>query len=187
MIKQTSAQTLSSDNVKDELNLIKSLCVKHEMLCCAFSKWKNDIEQNDAQLEILNETAVALRNRHKVLTEMLTHSPVLASPELLNQLQREISAVETQVDIWIRELAEINDDRTRLDIEFVKLRSQLQKSMTNIEIAQLDFETMERRHCDMWKNFLYNMGPKLTAVSPATVVLSVTAQKLGAAAAKLSE
>lgn len=49
---------------------------------------------------------------------MLAQRSVEASPELLTQLQKEISAVETQVDIWIRELAEINGDRTRLDVCF---------------------------------------------------------------------
>uniref|UniRef100_A0AC34GS07 Uncharacterized protein n=1 Tax=Panagrolaimus sp. ES5 TaxID=591445 RepID=A0AC34GS07_9BILA len=183
LIKSKPPTILTSENLKDELHLIKSLCAKHEMLCCAFAKWKSDIEQNDAQLEILNETAVALRNRHKVLTDMLTNKPG-NPPDLLNQLQREISAVETQVDIWIRELADINDDRMRLDIEFIKLRTQLLSSMTNIEIAQLDLDSMERRHKDMWKNFLYNTAPKLTAVSPSTVMMSVTAQKFGAASAQ---
>jgi chromosome segregation ATPase len=182
LIKSKPPIILTNESLKDELHLIKSLCAKHEMLCCAFAKWKSDIEQNDAQLEILNETALALRNRHKVLTDMLTNKS--GNPDLLNQLQREISAVETQVDIWIRELADINDDRMRLDIEFIKLRTQLLSSMTNIEIAQLDLDSMERRHKDMWKNFLYNTAPKLTAVSPSTVMMSVTAQKFGAASAQ---
>ncbi|KAE9550694.1 hypothetical protein FO519_006095 [Halicephalobus sp. NKZ332] len=172
---------LTNDDIQEELKLIKSLCAKHELLCSAFSKWKSDVEQNDAQLEILNETSIALKDRHKVLTDMLSRSSAVTSPDLLQQLQREISAVETQVDIWIKELAEINGDRTRLDIEFIKLRSQLKYSKTNIGIAQLDLETMERRHREMWKKFLYNTAPKLTAVSPATVMLSVTAQKFAKA------
>lgn len=56
--------------------------------------------------------------------------------------------------------------------------------MTNVEIAHLDLETMERRHREMWKKFLYNTAPKLTAVSPATVMLSVTAQKFAKAASR---
>uniref|UniRef100_A0AC34QGQ9 Uncharacterized protein n=1 Tax=Panagrolaimus sp. JU765 TaxID=591449 RepID=A0AC34QGQ9_9BILA len=185
VVKSSSIQNLKDLN--DELEIIKFLCEKHRMLCRAFEKWKSDIEQNDAQLEILNETSIALRNRHKILTEMLNQRPVASSPELLQQLQREISAVEAQVDIWIKELAEINGDRTRLDIEFIKLRSQLQYSMTNTEIAQLDLETMERRHREMWKKFLYNTAPKLTAVSPSTVMLSLTAKKFAKAAVEVKD
>uniref|UniRef100_A0A0N4Z2M3 Nsp1_C domain-containing protein n=1 Tax=Parastrongyloides trichosuri TaxID=131310 RepID=A0A0N4Z2M3_PARTI len=144
----------SCTDIQDELTTIKQLCAKHEKLCLSFNKWKSHVEQNDAQLQILNETATSLRFRHKMLTDMIAVKPT--SPEVLEKLQKEIKAVEDQVDIWIRELSEINETRTHLDIEFIQLKSKLQRSMTNIEIAHLDFDTIEKNHRNIWKKFLYN-------------------------------
>lgn len=144
----------SCTDIQDELKTIKQLCAKHEKLCLCFSRWKTNVEQNDAQLQILNETATSLRYRHKMLTEMISLKPT--EPEVLEKLQKEIKAVEDQVDIWIRELSEINEVRTHLDIEFIQLKAKLQRSMTNIEIAHLDFDTIEENHRLIWKKFLYN-------------------------------
>uniref|UniRef100_A0AC35TIG5 Uncharacterized protein n=1 Tax=Rhabditophanes sp. KR3021 TaxID=114890 RepID=A0AC35TIG5_9BILA len=144
----------SCTDIQDELATIKQLCAKHEVLCLSFNRWKAHVEQNDAQLEILNDTATSLRFRHKMLADMLAVKP--NESEVLEKLQKEIRAVESQVDIWIRELSEINEVRTHLDMEFIKLRSKLQRSMTNIEIAHLDFDKIEKHHRDIWKKFLYN-------------------------------
>ncbi|KAK0417430.1 hypothetical protein QR680_013004 [Steinernema hermaphroditum] len=139
-------------DVREELNAIKKLCAKHELLCCAFAKWRDDIDQNEAQLEILNSSASSLRQRHRALSERLADKP--ADPALLLSIQKEIRSIERQVDTWIREIAAISDARTKLDIEFVQLRGKLQRSVTNIEIANIDFEKLERNHRDKWKSFL---------------------------------
>ncbi|TKR78289.1 hypothetical protein L596_019119 [Steinernema carpocapsae] len=141
-----------SADVRQELNEIKKLCAKHELLCRAFSKWRDDIDQNEAQLEILNSSASSLRQRHRALSERLAGKP--ADPEHLVSLQKEIRSIERQVDAWIREIAAINDARKKLDIEFIQLRSKLQRSATNIEIANIDFEKLEHQHRDKWKSFL---------------------------------
>lgn len=77
--------------------------------------------------------------------------------ETLQKLQSEIQAVENQVDMWIRDLAEISHDRTRLDIEWIQLRCKLQRSMTHIEMAHIDFELIEQQHRDIWRQFLYEL------------------------------
>ncbi|KAH7731895.1 hypothetical protein AAVH_00793 [Aphelenchoides avenae] len=140
----------SCDDIQDELN---GLCAAHELLFHSLAKWRLSVEQNDAQLEILNDTAAALRSRQKMLTDMLALKP--GDPEIMSRLRREIRAVQTQVAVWIRELAEITGNRTELDIEFIQLHSKLQRSMTSIEIAHFDLDALETQHRNMWKKFLY--------------------------------
>uniref|UniRef100_A0A1I8A2R8 Uncharacterized protein n=1 Tax=Steinernema glaseri TaxID=37863 RepID=A0A1I8A2R8_9BILA len=107
---------------------------------------------NEAQLEILNSSASSLRQRHRALSERLADKP--ADPALLLSIQKEMRSIERQVDTWIREIAAISDARTKLDIEFIQLRSKLQRSVTNIEIANIDFDKLERSHREKWKSFL---------------------------------
>ncbi|CAD5214996.1 unnamed protein product [Bursaphelenchus okinawaensis] len=145
----------SCDDMRNELNAIKKLCAKHERLYRKFSSWKNSIAKNDCQLEILNDTAAVLRARQEILAETLALRR--GNPELLQQLQKDIQAVENQVDIWMRDLAEISSDRTNLDIELIQLRCKLQRSMTNIELAHIDFEMIEEQHRDIWRRFLYEL------------------------------
>uniref|UniRef100_A0A915DPP2 Uncharacterized protein n=1 Tax=Ditylenchus dipsaci TaxID=166011 RepID=A0A915DPP2_9BILA len=146
----------SCEDIRNELKSIKGLCAKHELLCRSFASWRSSIEQNDSQLDILNRTAASLRNRHKMLAEALALRP--KEPALLIRLQREISAVESQVNIFIRELTDISDDRSKVDLkhalEFIHLRSNLQRSMTNIELAHIDIDVMQRSHHKLWKKFL---------------------------------
>ncbi|VDM43217.1 unnamed protein product [Toxocara canis] len=142
-----------NNDLRNELNCIKKICANHEALCRSFAKWKADIDENDAQLEILSETMESLRNRHRKISDQLARKPVDA--RTVAELQKEIQHVESQVDIWMKELAEINEARTNLDIEFIRLRSKLQRSVTNIEVANIDFDRLERLHSDMWENFLY--------------------------------
>uniref|UniRef100_A0A915AMZ9 Tektin n=1 Tax=Parascaris univalens TaxID=6257 RepID=A0A915AMZ9_PARUN len=142
-----------NNDIRKELNSIKKICANHETLCRSFTKWKADIDENNAQLEILSETMESLRNRHRKIRDRLSRKPVDANT--VAELQKEIEHVESQVDIWMKELAEINEARTNLDVEFIRLRSKLQRSMTNIEVANIDFDRIERLHHDTWKNFLH--------------------------------
>ncbi|KAI1701864.1 hypothetical protein Ddc_17372 [Ditylenchus destructor] len=148
----------SCEDIRNELNGIKHLCVKHEHLCRSFAKWKSYIEQNDCQLEILNKTAASLRSRHKMLRDALAMRP--KDPSILTRLERDICAVEAQVNVFIRELTEINDDRTKLDMkhamEFIHLRTSMQRSMTNIELAHMDVDKLQNKHRRLWRQFLHS-------------------------------
>uniref|UniRef100_A0A914D907 Uncharacterized protein n=1 Tax=Acrobeloides nanus TaxID=290746 RepID=A0A914D907_9BILA len=157
----------SCEDLRVELDTIKSLCAKHESLCTNFEKWKSKLEQNDAQFEILNETARALRSRNKMLKDLLSKRP---DPESVQRLQREINAIQIQVDIWIREISEIRENREQLDVEFAKLRSQLQRSMTNLQIAHLDIEAIERHHQERWRNFLYKSQQSISPLGQSARV-----------------
>lgn len=44
---------------------------------------------------------------------------------MLKRLDDEIRAVEKQVDGWIKNLAEISEDRTKLNIDLINLRCKL--------------------------------------------------------------
>ena len=81
------------------------------------------------QLDILNQTADILKSRRDLLIKRLStdRSEFCAqknkakrrfsdNPTLLLKLQRELRAVERQVDSWIRELVEISSDRTKLTV-----------------------------------------------------------------------
>jgi hypothetical protein len=93
--------------------------------------------QNDAQFEILNETARALRSRNKMLKDLLSKRPgiienfflnfetFLVDPESVQRLQREINAIQIQVDIWIREISEIRENREQLDVSSKNFFSQI--------------------------------------------------------------
>uniref|UniRef100_A0A0N5AHW3 Spectrin repeat-containing domain protein n=1 Tax=Syphacia muris TaxID=451379 RepID=A0A0N5AHW3_9BILA len=167
---------VKAKDMRSELKKIKSICDNHQTLCESFAQWKKNVDevklfidilfiisnvvgedystsfQNDAQLQILNTTAALLRKRHHTICEQIKKKPIAA--EEVDRLQREISYVEAEVDVWMKELAEVNDARTNLDIEFIQLRSKLQKSMTNVEVASIDFDLLEKNHCATWKNFL---------------------------------
>lgn len=52
-------------------------------------------------------------NKPKVHSEKKKVSVV---SEEVDRLQREISFVEAEVDVWMKELAEVNDARTNLDV-----------------------------------------------------------------------
>ncbi|KAI1699492.1 hypothetical protein DdX_17286 [Ditylenchus destructor] len=65
----------SCEDIRNELNGIKHLCVKHEHLCRSFARWKSYIEQNDCQLEILNKTAASLRSQAITRPKILSARP----------------------------------------------------------------------------------------------------------------
>ena len=155
--KYTIIQKFQSyDDIQKEIKGLKLLYAKHDILCRLLATWKSNIQQNNSQLEILNDMAMSLSGRHKMLTDTLALRP--HDPEILLRLKNEFNAVETQVDIWIRELMEIHDDRMILDVnngfEFVQMRSRLQKSLTNIELAHIDLENLQKQHHSIWKKFL---------------------------------
>ncbi|KAI6235686.1 hypothetical protein M3Y95_00077900 [Aphelenchoides besseyi] len=162
--KCQSCDDLSCGNLHDELNEIKKLCAKHELLYRTFSSWKHAVRKNECQLEILNDTANILQARREMLVQTLALKK--DDPVLLKRLQRDIRAVESQVNCWMRDLAEISGDRTKLDIELIKLRCKLQRSMTNIEIAHIDFEFIEAQHREIWDQFLSEIPSSKSNIRP---------------------
>lgn len=48
---------------------------------------------------------------------------IIVDANTIAELQKEIEHVESQVDIWMKELAEINEARTNLDVRISLLRS----------------------------------------------------------------
>ncbi|EFO17937.1 hypothetical protein LOAG_10562 [Loa loa] len=130
------------------------ICAHHKALCQNFLQWKVDIDENDAQLKILNEAAVSLRERHQSITAQLSKGPV--DFQTVIQLEDEIRKVEAQVNMWIRELAEINKARTKLEMKFVCLRSDIRLNTVNIEVANVDIDRIELDYRQMWNDCLYN-------------------------------
>ncbi|VDN85769.1 unnamed protein product, partial [Brugia pahangi] len=92
--------------------------------------------------------------RHENIVAQLSNGPV--DGKTVIQLENEIKKIEAQVNMWIRELAEINKARTKLEIEFVYLRSNIRLNTVNIEVANVDINRIELNHRQMWNNFLYN-------------------------------
>ncbi|KAK6102668.1 hypothetical protein QQG55_9395 [Brugia pahangi] len=154
MLSYANKPRSKQSDIRNELNEIKMICAHHKALCQSFMQWKVDIDENDAQLKILNEAAMSLRKRHENIVAQLSNGPV--DGKTVIQLENEIKKIEAQVNMWIRELAEINKARTKLEIEFVYLRSNIRLNTVNIEVANVDINRIELNHRQMWNNFLYN-------------------------------
>lgn len=100
---------------------IKKLCDRHMLLYKSFYLWKNAVLKNECQLEILSETAQILKARRENLDRTLAirkTSNKLDDHGALKRLDNEIRAVERQVDGWIMNLAEVSQDRTKLNVSF---------------------------------------------------------------------
>jgi hypothetical protein len=99
---------------------IKKLCDRHELLYKSFYLWKNAVLKNECQLEILSETAQILKARRENLARTLAIRRALNNriddQGVLKRLDNEIRAVERQVDGWILNLAEVSQDRTKLNV-----------------------------------------------------------------------
>ncbi|KAI6176710.1 hypothetical protein M3Y97_00828400 [Aphelenchoides bicaudatus] len=162
----------STDDFNDlgkELTVIKKLCARHEILFKSFYLWKNRVLKNEYQLEVLSETAHILRARRENLARTLAlrrASKCYTDNQVLKRLDSEIRAVEKQVDEWMKDLAEVSSDRTKLNIDLIQLRCKLRHSLTNINLAHIDFEVIEQQHRDVWRKFLYDIpGSKLNKFS----------------------
>ncbi|KAL3082569.1 hypothetical protein niasHT_030583 [Heterodera trifolii] len=146
------------DDICNELNGVNKLKSRHELLCQTLASWKLGMEQNNSQLNILNETAQILNARHKSVVEMLASKS--ADPAMLTRLQREIHAMELQVDIWLREISDVSNEREKLQMqhafEFSHQNQHLQRNAANFELAKMDADFLCRKHCKMWHEFLTN-------------------------------
>jgi len=121
LVKCQSVDDLNSmDQLGDELNVIKTLCARHELLYKSFYLWKNAVLKNECQLEILSETAHILRARRENLARTLALRRAVNNhadnQNMLKRLDTEIRAVEKQVDGWMKDLAEVSHDRTKLNV-----------------------------------------------------------------------
>ncbi|VDK73187.1 unnamed protein product [Onchocerca ochengi] len=109
--------------------------------------------QNDAQLKILNEEVMSLRERHQKITAQLSNEP---DAKTIIRLEDEIRKIGAQVNKWIRELTEISKARTKLEVQFICLRSDIRLSTVNIEMANMDIDRIELNYRQLWNDFLYN-------------------------------
>ncbi|OZC06587.1 hypothetical protein X798_06433 [Onchocerca flexuosa] len=142
------------NNIRNKLNAIKMICAHHKALCQSFMQWKVAIEENDAQLKILNEEVMSLRERHQKITAQLSKEPVDA--ETIIRLEDEVRKIGLQVNMWIRELTEISKARTKLEVQFICLRSNIRLNTVNIEMANMDIDRIELNYRQIWNDFLYN-------------------------------
>ncbi|KAF8358986.1 hypothetical protein PRIPAC_93981 [Pristionchus pacificus] len=153
----------ASDGRAHKMDEIKKTCDNHEDLCRQFAECSLQLRQNAAQLEILNETASFLKTRHATIRRQIA-----AQSEDQNELKRleeELGKVNNQVQMWMRELDEVNDCRTELEITFVRLRSALQKSVTSVQLASIDLDLLQNRHADRWKKFLADVQAEEAAAA----------------------
>uniref|UniRef100_A0A8R1XYZ5 Uncharacterized protein n=1 Tax=Onchocerca volvulus TaxID=6282 RepID=A0A8R1XYZ5_ONCVO len=114
--------------------------------------------QNDAQLKILNEEVMSLRERHQKITAQLSNEPgvFLIYAKTIIRLEDEIRKIGAQVNKWIRELTEISKARTKLEVQFICLRSDIRLSTVDIEMANMDIDRIELNYRQLWNDFLYN-------------------------------
>uniref|UniRef100_A0A183BJ66 Uncharacterized protein n=1 Tax=Globodera pallida TaxID=36090 RepID=A0A183BJ66_GLOPA len=144
------------DEICDELNGVNKLKTRHELLCRTLASWKLGMEQNSSQLNILDETAEILSDRHKCVVNMLASKST--NPALLNRLQRETQAMELQVGIWLREISDVSIERKKLELEhaleFSHQNRGLQRCETNVELAKMDADFLYRKHRKVWRKFL---------------------------------
>lgn len=97
-----------------ELEDIKATCKKHEHLCAQFTECCRELQQNDAQLEILGETATYLRKKHEQVRRNMKER-ALGEKEL-QLMEEEITLIDKQVCIWMKELEEINENRLEIEV-----------------------------------------------------------------------
>ncbi|VDP34431.1 unnamed protein product [Heligmosomoides polygyrus] len=74
MIILFTVDFISSDG-HVELDEIKATCERHADLCQQYAKCSLDLQMNDAQLEILSETAETLRQRHAEIRRIIDEKP----------------------------------------------------------------------------------------------------------------
>ncbi|GMT18991.1 hypothetical protein PFISCL1PPCAC_10288 [Pristionchus fissidentatus] len=155
----------ASDSRGHKMDEIKKTCENHEDLCRQFAECSLQLRQNSAQLEILNETASFLKTRHASIRRQIAAQP---SDQIeLKRLEEELGKVNNQVQLWMRELEEVNDCRTELEITFVRLRAALQKSVTSVQLASIDLDLLQNRHADRWKKFLADVQAEEAAAASA--------------------
>uniref|UniRef100_A0A1I7XTA7 RBD domain-containing protein n=1 Tax=Heterorhabditis bacteriophora TaxID=37862 RepID=A0A1I7XTA7_HETBA len=149
-------RTVKSHDGRVELDEIKATCAQHENLCRQFAECSMELQQNDAQLEILGETATFLKNRHQQIRRNISEKP--QSENELEALEAEIARVDRQVCVWMKELEEVNDNRVEIEIRFIKLGAALKKSVTCVQLASIDFELIQMKHDEQWRRFLADHG-----------------------------
>ncbi|CAI4221239.1 unnamed protein product [Auanema sp. JU1783] len=159
-------RTVKSHDGHVELEEIKATCKKHETLCRQFAECSRELSQNDAQLEILGETATFLRHQHAQIRKIIDEKS--HSSDELALLEEEILSVDRQVCVWMKELQEINENRLQIEIRFLQLRNELKKSVTCVQLASIDFELIQMRHNERWSRFLADHVPSSQLSSAAT-------------------
>ncbi|ETN77701.1 hypothetical protein NECAME_03119 [Necator americanus] len=73
--KAASGYFKRSEDGHVELDEIKATCERHADLCRQYAKCSMDLQMNDAQLEILSETAENLRQRHAQIRRNIDEKP----------------------------------------------------------------------------------------------------------------
>lgn len=148
-----------------ELDEIKETCKKHEDLCRQFTECCRELQQNDAQLEILGETATYLRKKHEQIRRTMRERTM--GEKELQLLEEEIGLIDKQVCIWMKELEEINENRLQIEVDygrmapltediqirFLQLGNELKKSVTCVQLASIDFELIQMRHKERWQRY----------------------------------
>nr|CDJ91599.1 Unknown [Haemonchus contortus] len=107
-------KNLGSADGHEELDEIKATCERHADLCRQYAKCSLDLQMNDAQLEILSETAETLRQRHAQIRRTIDEKP--HSPKELEALEAEVASVIRQVAVWTMELEEVNASRLEIEV-----------------------------------------------------------------------
>ncbi|VDO44258.1 unnamed protein product [Haemonchus placei] len=77
-------KNLGSADGHEELDEIKATCERHADLCRQYAKCSLDLQMNDAQLEILSETAETLRQRHAQIRRTIDEKPQRLSSGMLS-------------------------------------------------------------------------------------------------------
>ncbi|VDK59267.1 unnamed protein product [Gongylonema pulchrum] len=67
-------------------------------------------------------------------------------PKVVEQLENEIKKMATQVEMWIRELADISEARTKLQMRYVRLRSMVHLNSLNMQMANIGIDRIEQNY-----------------------------------------
>ncbi|KAJ1347247.1 hypothetical protein KIN20_002264 [Parelaphostrongylus tenuis] len=68
-------RTTNRHDDREELKEIKTTCERHADLCRQYADCSLSLQMNDAQLEILSETAQTLRERHARIRRTIDEKP----------------------------------------------------------------------------------------------------------------
>ncbi|CAJ0931478.1 unnamed protein product, partial [Mesorhabditis belari] len=113
--KESSKDSILEDeDGARELHAMQVFCQRQHHLLGVVEECIRQLHQNDAQLDILAETANFLKKRHGEIKENLHR--MKENERAMELLSTELEKVQRQVGIWIGEVKEVREARNNIEI-----------------------------------------------------------------------
>ncbi|CAJ0580738.1 unnamed protein product, partial [Mesorhabditis spiculigera] len=145
--------TLGEDgNGTVELLTMQRSCDRQHKLLNVMEECIRQLHQNDAQLDILAETANFLKKRHDEIKKNITK--MSDNERAMELLRSEMEKVQRQVGIWLSEVKEVRQARNDIEIRIEVAHGEAKRCHRCGRLADARLEEMQRRHEKLWKHFI---------------------------------